>query len=98
MKHNINYKILTLENSYSKIDHFSLKYAYIYILKNSEPIDLENTKDNFVINNDFKFQNDYYLIFWAKTDQNNFTINSNSIQNLKLHIFYLNPRIHMFLV
>ena len=91
MKHNINYKILTLENSYSKIDHFSLKYAYIYILKNSEPIDLENTQDNFVINNDFKFKNDYYLIFWAKTDQNNFTINSNSIQNLKITHFLFKP-------
>ena len=84
MKHIINHKILTLENSNLSIDDYSNKYAYMYILRSKYKLDLENSKENFQITCDFKIKNYYYLIFWALKEVNNFTLITDNIKDLKI--------------
>ena len=84
MKFTINYNILTLENSNLSIDDYSNKYAYMYILKNKFPFDLDNSKNHFQITCDFKIKSNYYLIFWAFKNIKNFIITSDNIKELKI--------------
>lgn len=89
-EYNIKYKILVSENSNKKINNFQLQYGYMYILKNNYLI--KNLKNNyFVLTNDFKYNNKYYLIFWVKKIIKNFKIITKNIDNLFITYFLIKP-------
>jgi len=84
MKHIINYKIKTIENSNKLINDYSNQYGYFYILRNTYQLDIDNLEKKFNIVVDFKFKNHYYLIFWAFKKTNSLILISDNIDKLKI--------------
>jgi len=60
--------IKVCENSNNKIDDYQLKYCYMYIIKSKKEYEINNDNNILKIINNFKIEDNYYLILWNQKE------------------------------